>query len=35
MTHNRLTRRSFMAGAALGSASLLARPLSNLGAATR
>ncbi len=35
MTHNRLTRRSFVAGATLGSASLLARPRSSFGAATR
>jgi len=35
MTHNRLTRRSFMTGAALGSASLLARPLASLGRAAQ
>ena len=35
MTHNKLTRRKFMAGAALGSASLLAQPLTRLGAAAR
>jgi tripartite ATP-independent transporter DctP family solute receptor len=35
MTQNRLTRRSFMAGAALGSASLLARPLASLGHAAQ
>ena len=35
MTHNALTRRSFMAGAALGSASLFTRPLTSLGRAAQ